>query len=343
MPFRFAPYGACTGAPHVVADGAPQAGTTLTLSHWPGTPTPPMLWADTSAEIAIRFLDLPAAERDRLAAGAVVATNNHFDEDGALALLAVTEPRVALARRALVVDAASAGDFLVWRDPSALKVALAVAAFTDPVRSPLAAEDARRSYPDRVAARYEAALARLPGWLEAPDAPGARALWEAPFAAIREAAEAIGRGRVRIETRADLDLALVDRDAGVPPLPRQAVYPRTPATRVLWLSAGAVEAVSLRYETWVRLASRRPRPRVDLAPLVPLLDRLEVDHTPGGATAPRWRADDVRDVTPDLYAVGPDGARRPSRIPPARVVEVLARRLEIGERAGGDFDPYGGE
>ncbi|HEX7125334.1 MAG TPA: DUF6687 family protein [Thermodesulfobacteriota bacterium] len=340
MRFAFVPYGACAGRPHVVADGAPQPGTTLTLSHWPGTPTPAGLGADTSAEIALRFLDLPPRERDRLAAGARSVTNNHFDEDGALALLALVAPEAALARRDLVVAAATAGDFLVWRDPSALKVALAISAFTDPARSPLGVSEATRPYPDRVAGRYEAVLARLPAWLEAPDAPEVRALWEEPFAAVEAGMRAFERGRARIDDRPDLDLAVVDRDAGLAPLPRAAVYPRTPRTRVLWLTGGAVEGVSLRYETWVRLASRRPRPRVDLVPLVPVLDRLEVDHTPGGAVAARWYADDVRDITPSLHPIGPDGRRLVSRIPASRFLDALAGRLTISERAGGDFDPY---
>ncbi len=340
MRFTFAPYEACTGRPHVVADGAPQAGTTLVLSHWPGTPTPAALRADTSAEIALRFLDLPAPERDRLVAGAASATNNHFDEDGALALLALVSPQAALARRHLVVAAATAGDFLVWRDPYALKVALAIAAYTDPARTPLGPSDGTRPYPERVAGRYEAVLARLPAWLEAPDAPEARALWEEPFAAVEAGIQAFERGRAWIEDRPRLDLAVVDRDAGLAALPRAAVYPRTARTRILWLVGGAVEGVSLRYETWVRFASRRPRPRVDLAPLVPALDRLEVDYTPGGAVAARWRAADVRDITPELRPVGPDGGQRISRIPPGRFLDALTGRLTAGDRAGGDFDPY---
>ncbi len=341
MALHFAPYAACGGTPHVVADGAPQAGTTLTLSHWPWTPTPKALRADTSAEIALRFVDLPSAEQTRLAGAASLATNNHFDEDGALSLFALLHPGAALARRDLLVAAATAGDFLVWRDPAALKLAFAIGAYDDPARTPVGAADARRPCPERVAARYEAVLDRLAAWLEALDAPEARTLWEAPLAAVLGGVAALDRGRARIEDREDLDLAVVERDEAVAPLPRQAIYPRTPRMRIAWVAGGQVEGVGLRYETWVRLASRRPRPRVALAPLVPLLDRLEIDYTPGGAVAARWRADDVRDVTPELYPVGPDGARRPSRIPKARFLDALARRLETGERAGGDFDPYG--
>jgi hypothetical protein len=334
MPLGFAPYAACAGRPHVVADGAPQAGTTLTLSHWPGTPTPPALRADTSAEIALRFLDLPEAERAALLLRADAATNNHFDEDGALALFALLNPAEALARRRLLVEAAEAGDFLVWRDPRALKLALAIAACGRLERGAAPGS----SYADEVAARYEAVLPRIGAWLEDPDAPDARALWGPPLEEVRRGQAAFEAGRARIAERPELDLAIVERQEA-DPLPRLAVYPRTACTRVAWIAAGALEAVSLRYETWVRLVSRRPRPRVDLAPLVPVLDRLEIDVTPGGGVAGRWVAEPVEAITPDLYPAGPDGRRRPSRIPPARVLEALALRLATGDRQGGDFHP----
>lgn len=340
MPFRFAPYAACTGQPHVVADGAPQAGTTLTLSHWPMSGTPGQLKADTSAEIALRFLDLPEAERARLAAGATRATNNHFDEDGALALFALLEPEAAQARRRRIVDAAAAGDFLVWRDPEALKVALAIGAYDDPVRSPLGPAHFAHPYGEQVAVRYEAVLPRLGALLDDPEAGGARELWGPAFADVQASVAALDAGRARIVERPDLDLAIVERDVRDAPLERAAVYPRTDRLRILWLASARVEAVGYRYETWVQLASRRPRLRVDLAPLVPALDRLEVESTPSGAVAARWRFDGVDADTPRLWPSGLDGTPRLSHIPPARFLEVLAARLTAGDRRGGDFDPY---
>lgn len=341
MPLRFAPYAACTREPHVVADGAPQAGTTLTLSHWPRSGTPRALAADTSAESALRFAALPGAEQARLAAGARLATNNHFDEDGALALFALLDPAAALARQRLVVEAAAAGDFLVWRDPGALKVALAIGAYGDPGCSPLGPAHFARPYGEQVAACYEAVLPRVGALLDDPAGAGARDLWGPAFAAVQASAAALDAGRARILERPGLDLAVVERDERDPPLARAAVYPRTERLRILWLASGRVEAVGYRYETWVQLASRRPRPRVDLGPLVPVLDRLEVDSTPGGAVAARWRFDGVGAITPGLRPCGPDGQPRLSRIPTGRFLEALGARLAGGDREGGDFDPYG--
>jgi len=47
--FRYLPPHALGGRAHVIIDGAPRRGTAYTLSHWPGTPTPPGLNADLSA------------------------------------------------------------------------------------------------------------------------------------------------------------------------------------------------------------------------------------------------------------------------------------------------------
>jgi hypothetical protein len=42
----------------------------LHLSHWPGNATPPALKADTSLEIALKFLNLKTRRRDGLRRGA---------------------------------------------------------------------------------------------------------------------------------------------------------------------------------------------------------------------------------------------------------------------------------
>jgi len=49
---RFVPDHAIAGIPNVVVDSAPNPDTRLTLSHWPGAPTPPGLRDDLSAQIA---------------------------------------------------------------------------------------------------------------------------------------------------------------------------------------------------------------------------------------------------------------------------------------------------
>ena len=76
----YRPYGELTDTPHIVVDGSAQAGTILTLSHWPGAATPDALRRDLSAEIAFAYLDHPELRVD-----AEFVTNNHFDQDGLVA------------------------------------------------------------------------------------------------------------------------------------------------------------------------------------------------------------------------------------------------------------------
>src|SRR3954451_20485008 len=106
LPLRFLPYADTVDLPNVIVDGAANVGTRLTLSHWPGSPTPPELLADLSAEIAFRAADEP----ERFA-GLEVVSNNHFDQDGLASVYALVEPDGARARREHVIDVARAGDF----------------------------------------------------------------------------------------------------------------------------------------------------------------------------------------------------------------------------------------
>src|SRR5690348_9894513 len=82
------------------------AGAALHLSHWAGNETPAELKADTSVEIALRFVK---------SGGAVdLAVNNHFDADGALAVFTLLRSDAALAHAPLLIAAAEAGDFDEW-------------------------------------------------------------------------------------------------------------------------------------------------------------------------------------------------------------------------------------
>ena len=77
MDFRYLGYDDSRAVPNMVVDGAANESTVLTLSHWPGAPTPPELARDVSAEIAFAYLDAPCAHPP-----AEVVTNNHFDQNG---------------------------------------------------------------------------------------------------------------------------------------------------------------------------------------------------------------------------------------------------------------------
>ena len=114
-PLRFEPYGATADVANIVVDGAPNASTVLTLTHWPGIAQPPGLAADLSAEMAFRYLD-QRPEHDP----ASVVTNNHFDQDGLVGIFALTNPEEARRHRDVLIDVAAA---VSWRRPDRLQLA----------------------------------------------------------------------------------------------------------------------------------------------------------------------------------------------------------------------------
>jgi hypothetical protein len=96
--------------PAISCDGL-VPGAALDLTHWQGNRTPSQYKADTSTEIALKFVGSPEAV-DRWANAVVV--NNHFDTDGLLSIWVLLEPEQAMAHRDLLVAAAEAGDFDEW-------------------------------------------------------------------------------------------------------------------------------------------------------------------------------------------------------------------------------------
>jgi hypothetical protein len=96
--------------PAISCDGL-VPGAALDLTHWQGNRTPSQYKADTSTEIALKFVGSPEAV-DRWANAMVV--NNHFDTDGLLSIWVLLEPEQAMAHRDLLVAAAEAGDFDEW-------------------------------------------------------------------------------------------------------------------------------------------------------------------------------------------------------------------------------------
>jgi len=330
-PLRFAGYDDTTGEPNVVVDGSPNAGTVLVLSHWPGLPTPPGVEADTSCQMAFRYLDRGAD----LHGDARLVTNNHFDQDGLAGIYALAAPPDALRRRHQLEGLASAGDFGVAPDRTAARISMAVSALCDPASSPLDLPD---EYAERCVVLYEHALGALPGWLDDPER--CRELWAEEDAALDAAEAAIASGRVGIEEHPDVDLAVVTlpdgdrsdghrfagrRFGGIHPM---ALNPATERSVLLVLDpAGGRHHLTCRYEGWVQYRSRTIRPRVDLAPLAERLSALE----PGAAT---WWSTPPSELTPELATdPGGDGsALGPDRLVPA-VVDFLAS-------APPAWDPY---
>jgi hypothetical protein len=324
-----------SGRANVVADGAPAAGTVLTLSHWPASPTPQPLARDLSAEIAFAYLRAPKW----WAHGAEAVTNDHFDQDGLVSVFALCAPAAALQREAMLTEVARAGDFATFGSRDAARVAFALATLADVSRSPLAPPAAAQRASDGAAwtaELYRQLIERLPGLCDAPGA--SRQLWVEEDDAFAASERAIASGKVAIAERPAADLAVVHVDplffsgrasgagAGMLPVHPAAVHRATDAMRVL-VCHGAGFYCYERYETWVKFVSRRLRPRADLGPLAARLCGLETS----GAL---WVADGPGALEP-LLRLQPEGAL--SSLGSQTVVDIVTTYLTA---APGAWDPF---
>lgn len=345
---RYVPAGQLGDTPHVVVDGAPRAGTVLTLSHWPGTPTPPRLWADTSAEIVLGAL----GQRRLLPRRVEVATIDHYDADGVIALGLLVLDGLAETAGPCLVAAARTGDFDVVEDRRDALVAFALAALEAPdtpgaSANPDAPDDGARDAPDDGARPEDAdvtvsaahrALAVLPELARRPAA--FEHLWGPEAEAFDRARAMVAAGAVAIEEEPALDLAVVRVDSGHPdatgarwqgaPLHRGAVHSGASCLRVATVAGDRYE-LRYRYESWVRLVSRRPRPRVDLSQLAASLTEMEADGGP-------WCFEGAGAITPALRRAD-DG---PSTLSPERFLDEVARALAVLDQGPPAWDPFAG-
>ncbi len=331
LPLRFVPDHLLAGTPNVVVDGSPNDDTVLTLSHWPGMPTPPELRDDLSAQIVFRAL----AEPQRFdAVGAV--TNNHFDQDGLTGIFTLTHPEIAVLHRELLIDVARAGDFGTFRSRTAARLAMTIAALDDDQRSPLPAASLSAPYPQRCADLYQWALPQVEQMLTQPDAW--KHLWADEDAHLEHSLQAIATGAVSIVERAAVDLAIVDvpQQWGRRPTHRftqtwtESVHPMavnnsTECLRVV-LVQGQRYRLELRYESWVMFMSRPVLPRPDLRVLADELTAIES----GGAV---WTADGPGALTPKLSLA--DDAE--SSLAPDAVVAEVERFLAAARPAWNPF------
>ena len=333
LPLRFVPDhemqpgGGHEGLPNVVVDGSPNPSTRLTLSHWPGSPTPPELRLDLSAEIAFAALDRP-----ELFDGIGAVTNNHADQDGAMAAFALVDPPAALARRDLAIEVARAGDFGIARDRTAGRIAMTLAAFEDVERGPFGPDVLDGPYPEVCGRLYLSILPLVPELLDHPDRW--RHLWDEEDAHLDASLAAIADGTVRVEEDVELDLAVVhvpddwaQRAASRFTMTvSSALHPMALPTSTerlrLLVFEGDRPRLELRYETWVMLTSRAVLPRPDLRELATRL--AELDGHP-------WQADPPGALVPGMQPVAG------SSLAPATVRAEIERFLASAPRA---WDPF---
>ena len=335
QPFRYVPYHELGGLPNVIVDGAANEHTVLSLSHWPKSGTPSGLMRDTSAEIAFAYLEAP-----ELHGNVDVVSNNHFDEDGLVALFTLLEPDVASAERDRLVDVATTGDFGTYRHRDAARIVFTLSAHADPKLSPLPAELFKSPDPydqEQTAGLYRNTLDLLPALLTRLD--DYRCYWQEEDEHLSRSEELIERGVVVIDEHPELDLAVVripedlesrrDHRFAQPvsavchPF---AIHNRTPRNRLLLIQGQAME-LQYRYESWVQFASRRPLPRVDLADFCA---RIGAEEEAG-----RWVFDGVDEITPSLRLEGASA----SSIPAERFIRDLCAFLKDAPPAWDPYDP----
>jgi hypothetical protein len=316
---HFVPYDQAVGIPNVIVDGTANIGTVLTLSHWRRSGTPEELASDTSAEIVFKYLDSP-----HLHVTAEAVSNNHFDEDGLIGVFAFTQPDIALQHRAILIDAAQAGDFGVYKDRNAARIAFVISAYSDPKTSPLSTSIFRKRYPELSADLYREVLKVMPSLLE--DIHPYRTLWGEDDRRLTESESLIESGDVTIEERPELDLAIVrypdDPTMDCHPF---AIQTRTGMSRLLTLKAGTIE-FQYRYESWVRMVSKRPAMRIDLSALAGQLTHEDAKSN--------WIFEGADQISPRLYRAG-EGT---SAISFERFIELLERELRSGVPAWNPYD-----
>ncbi len=329
---RYVPYTRVGEQPNIVVDGAPLPSTVLTLSHWPNNQTHPDLCRDTSTETVFAYLDRPDLHQD-----VPIVTNNHFDEDGLFSMFGIVEPATAAECRDLLTGAALAGDFGVGDDPDALRLCFIVESFCDPEASPLPTATFEGCERRRVESLYRAMLERVPAL--ARDVDAWETLWRDQFEHFEQSSTLIEKGVVKIDERTDVDLAVVTMPGDLPArtvrrylAPEQAavhpfaIHNRTSCNRILRMAGGRYE-LQYRYESWVKLPSRRPSLRVALDGLVVALNELE-------RAAGRWRADEVTEVAPRVWLEGVEE----SSLDADRFVDLVCQHLSTAPVAWDPFD-----
>ncbi len=242
----------------------------LHLTHWSGNRTPAALKADSSTGIALRFVASP--DREELARGAEVASNNHFDADGALSIWTVLAGERAVEHAELLVAAAEAGDFSAHTGRDGLKVALAIQA--DDGTSPLAAQLAGGAVEDDEEA-YRLVLPALGDLLRAPDR--FEPLWRDGLARIDAVMESFASGRSRVEEDGPISSIRLAPDADEA-ASRHAISHHARG-RAYLVTSEAADGWSVRIEwpywSWAETVDRPQVTRVDLAPLAARLRALD--------------------------------------------------------------------
>lgn len=266
--FHFLPKGTPPPQGSIAVDGLIE-GAALHLSHWRGHSTPVELQADTATASALAFAGAgwgPVWEH-------APVVNNHYDTDGVLAAFTVMQPHTALEHRALLMAAATAGDFDEWPDDDrGLKLDAALRTLGQ------AGRNEADSYA-RVLPQVHELLERID---ERED------LWGDSWARVMDGCDAVHDGRVDVSTLGRI--GIIRHAPDVPELPgpvfARLLLPRCWRYLLVFLEEG--DQRHFRYElpryAWADTVVR---------PTLAAPDPRAVAH----ALGPRWTAKDLPGLT----------------------------------------------
>jgi hypothetical protein len=318
------------GVPKLSVDGT--VDNAIHLSHWQGNETPAHLRADTSTEIALNFVAAP--DREEIARGVEVVTNNHFDTDGVLSVWAVLAGERALDLRERLVPAAEAGDFSEFTGAQAVRASITIQGGDSPVvegvASPLARHlaggaelDEKRAY-SFVLPEVERVLTRTDEY---------EGLWRDEWARIERALESFAGGRSRVAEDAESGLSVITLGpeiyGGSGFKPTRHAAPYTAIThnargRVFLICTPFGDGWSYRvdypYYSW---AVTFVRPRVERVSLDGLVERLNGLEPEGRG---RWRTDGS-ELTSAVKFLDARGAPAASRLGPDALAGELRAEL----------------
>lgn len=246
------------------------------LSHWKDNRTPSPLKADTATEIVFRYLCHP--ERKNFFPQMGIITNNHFDTDGLLSVWALLNPRKAEPMAGRMIAAAEAGDFLIFSSEEGVQMNLLISALCQSDKSPLN-ETIRNYSGPREAAYYKSLLPLVPDLFRKKDQYVS--FWKAPYEFILQSMKLFEKGVIGVEEYEEEDLSVVI-DEHRPA--RQAIDFNCQGNLILVIEdrekseGGFAYELEYRYYAWADTVTRPPIKKIDMAPLVETLNRLDLQN-----------------------------------------------------------------
>ncbi|HEX9757673.1 MAG TPA: DUF6687 family protein [Nitrospiria bacterium] len=298
------------------------------LSHWKGNQTPEVFTADTSTEIAIKFITHPHSEK--YIQKCDILSNNHFDTDGLLALWVLLSPSQALPHKEFLIAAAEVGDFSQFTQPKAVQFNLLVTAFRESPESPFA--ETMREWRDEKKDQfcYEKLLEQLPLLLS--NLSAYEKFWLSEYIKIENSFEQFEKGEVlRKEFPKESLTVLV---CGKRPS-KYAIDHHCQGNLFLIVqihSEGFCYDLEYRYYSWAETITR---PKIPQVPMEQLASRLNVYD---GRGLGRWMSQGFQggSLTTALKYTNPEGDSLPSRFPYENVAQMVRdyiRQASAGQRS----------